>query len=32
VLKVNYEKNQITNDALDRGDRKGWLGSVGFVF
>ncbi|MBX7183630.1 MAG: hypothetical protein K1Y01_00655 [Vicinamibacteria bacterium] len=32
VLKVNYEKNQITNDALDRGDRRGWLGSVGFVF
>jgi len=32
VLKVNYEKNQITNQALDRGDLTGWLASVGFVF
>jgi hypothetical protein len=32
VLKVNYEKNQITNGALDRGEVKGWLASVGFVF
>ena len=32
VLKVNYEKNEITNEALDRGDLTGWLGSVGFVF
>ena len=32
VLKVNYEKNQITNEKLDRGELTGWLGSVGFVF
>lgn len=32
VLKVNYERNQMTNEALDRGDLKGWLASVGFVF
>ena len=32
VLKVNYEKNQKTNEALDRGELTGWLASVGFVF
>lgn len=32
VLKINHETNKMTNQPLDRGDLKGWLASVGFVF
>jgi len=32
VLKVNHETNKATNRPLQRGEIKGWLGSVGFVF
>ena len=32
VAKVNYERNQAANEALDRGELRGWLASVGFVF
>ena len=32
VLKINHESNKATNLPLDRGDLKGWLASVGFVF
>ncbi|MEO8499551.1 MAG: hypothetical protein ABI565_01455, partial [Vicinamibacteria bacterium] len=32
VLKVNHENNKAMNLALDRGQIKGWLASVGFVF
>lgn len=32
VLKINHESNRQSNQALDRGALKGWLGSVGFVF
>ena len=32
VLKLGYEWNATTNRPLVRGDKDGWVGSVGFVF
>lgn len=32
VLKVDHESNKATNRPLHRGQLKGWLASVGFVF
>jgi hypothetical protein len=32
VLKLTYERNDATNRPLVKGDRDGWLGSVGFIF
>lgn len=32
VVKVNYEKNEANNMPLYRGNKRGWLTAVGFVF
>lgn len=32
VFKLNYEDNQATNMPLFRGNKRGWLGAVGYVF
>jgi hypothetical protein len=32
VLKLTYEMNDFTHRPLFKGDRDGWLGSVGFIF
>jgi hypothetical protein len=32
VLKLTYEMNGFTHRPLVKGDRDGWLGSVGFIF
>jgi hypothetical protein len=32
VLKLAYERNAFTRRPLFKGDRDGWLGSVGFIF
>jgi hypothetical protein len=32
VLKLTYERNATSGQALVRGDRDGWAGAIGFIF